>query len=461
MSCPRVTGPLRRCLILGLGLILGIDAAQAADSSTIPLDLAMTAPTIQPVPETGASSSINAASQNQILLAQPALPVNSTTNGPLVDASNQHKFYTFSAELRETYDDNVNTTEFNRQSALETTLSPSVLVAFPMENTSFSAVYTFNGTYYEYLNQGGGENLQYSQSLNATLTHDFSGRFSLNASDSFNDSPEPNLFGTTGTPYRNGQNISNAFSAGLSSQWTPIIGTQTTYGNTLVRYSDPDFSASQDSMENNASETVSFSVVPTISVNFGGVFDTLTYDQSDRGYTSYSGFVGTSWEALPNVNTSIRGGGSYTETPQIQADGSSINSTTVSPYVDLNGSWQIGERSSLSGDYSHEITPSDNSGANGQESDRVSSSFSYTINPQLSTHLQLSYTYSDISGALLYQTSQSSYTETVYAVDVGASYNFIKFFSFTFDITESGVSSGLPDSNYTRDQVAFGIRGTY
>ena len=330
-----------------------------------------------------------------------------------------------------------------------------------MENTTFSAGYTFTGTYYDYIKQNQGENFQYSNSVSATLSHDFSSRFSLSASDSLDDSPEPNLFGTTGTPYRNGQQISNAFSAGLSAQWTPIIGSQTTYGNTLVRYLNEDEALVQNSLENTASQSLSVSVVPTVSANLGGIFDTLSYDQNGRGYTSYTGFLGTTWQALPNVSTSFRAGASYTETPQVQADGSTTNSASFGPYADISGSWQIGARSSLTGDYSHEVTPTDNSGSNGQEADRVSANFNYAVNPQLSTHLQLSYTYSVISGAFIYQSGLGSYDETVYAVDAGASYGFIKFFSLTFDVTESGGSTQEPGSSYTRDEVSFGVRGTY
>jgi len=384
----------------------------------------------------------------------------SGSNGPLLEGS-AHKFYTFTVDLRETYDDNVNTSGSNKQASEETTLSPSILVDFPIENTEISAGYTFGLTYYSNT-AGTGQNLQYTNSFDAQVRHDFSERLSLNASDSLLDSTEPNIFGTTGTPYRNGQNISNAFSSGASMQWTPLVGSQTTYGNTLVRYLDnPSISAAEDSLENTLSETVSFTVVPTISVNLGGIFDEIAYDSNPRGYTSYTGFVGGTWQALPNVTTSLRAGGSYTQSKQLLPSGQATNTATTSPYVDLSGSWQIGQRSSLTGDYSHEVTPSDYFGSNGQISDRFSANFNYLITPQLTSHVQVTYTNGDITGGLIYSSGLSSYTEVTYGADAGLSYNFVKYFSLTFDISLSGVSSGLPDSSYTRDQVTFGLRGTY
>ncbi len=106
-----------------------------------------------------------------------------------------------------------------------------------MENTNFTAGYTFTSTYYTQTDNTG-QPWQYSNEFSAQLRHDFSERFSVNAAESFIDSPEPNIYGTTGTPYRDGQNLSNAFTAGFSGQWTPLIGSQTTYSNTIVRYTD-------------------------------------------------------------------------------------------------------------------------------------------------------------------------------------------------------------------------------
>ena len=122
-------------------------------------------------------------------------------------------------------------------------------------------------------------------------------------------------------------------------------------------------------VQNTASQTCSITVVPTFSVNFGGIFDTISYDQDPRGYTSLTSFIGGTWTALPNVTLSLRVGGSYTETSQQLGDGTTTSATQVAPYADLSGSWQIGERSSLSADYSHETTPSDYFGSNAEESD--------------------------------------------------------------------------------------------
>ena len=457
MLSPRTTGLITLLVLLSCRIALGTDLSQATLASNPPPSFMTSSPSLAPVPGTVGPSDIGNPSYTPSVMA---LPVSQTTpiggGGPLIDASNMHKFYTFSAALRETYDDNVGTSS-HAQSSIETGASGSVLVSFPMEDTQFSAGYTIGATYYTQT-AGTGNSWQYTNNLGAQLTHTFSERFSLNAADNLSDSPEPNIYSSTGTPYRDGQSISNLFSSGFSAQWTPRIGTQTTYSNTIVRYLDnPSVSTTQDSMQNTASETVSFTVLPTVSASCGGSFDTTTYDNDPRGYSSYTGFVGGSWQPLPNVSTSLRAGGSYTESQQINNSVSGL-----SPYVDLSGSWQIGRRSSLSGDYAHEITPSDNAGASAQQSDRITANFSYILTSQLSTHLQVSYSSNNTTSSQVYDpTTTSSYKETVYAVEAGASYNFIKYCSFTFDISGSGVSSQLQGDDYNREEVTIGVRGTY
>jgi len=386
------------------------------------------------------------------MLALPASTGPASGSAPIIDASNYRKFYTITAELRETYDTNVNTTP-HAQSAYESSISPSLLVDFPRENWELSASYTFGLIEYLESKSAGGDNLEYYNQFLAQYRHDISERFSVNASDALNDSTEPNVFGSTGTPYRNGENISNSFTSGLSGQWTPIFGTQTTYANTLVRYLNTLYSQTQDSDENTASKTFSFSVLPKISASVGGIIDNITYDHVPRGYTSYTGFLGSQWQILPSVTISARGGGTYT----------TLNDAgdTLAPYADISGSWQIGERSSLTFDYSHEVTPTDQFYADGQESDRLSANFSYNITTRLTTHLQAIYSYNVVSGTFITSSIISSYNESDYGLDTGMSYNFDKFFSTNLDISVTGVSSQIADRDYARDQFSVGVRGTY
>ncbi|MEI9997750.1 MAG: outer membrane beta-barrel protein [Verrucomicrobiota bacterium] len=389
------------------------------------------------------------------LIALPANPAPSG-NGPGLDASTRNKFYTFSVSLRETYDSNVNTTQV-AESAWETSISPSVLIALPMTNGSFTASYTFGLTYYD-LNDGAGTALHYSNELLAQYAHDISERFSLAVSESLVDSTEPNLYAAIGTPYRNGENISNSFTASLNSQWTPLLSTTTSYANDLIFYLDTSFDA-QTYVENTGTNTFNFSVLPTVTANIGGFIDEVGYGGgADRGYMNYTGFVGGQWQVLPSLSVNGRGGATLSETDTSIGGG---GSDSVAPYVALSATWSLGARSTLDFSYAHEITPTDQIGANSQQSDRISTTFSYQINSAFSTHLSGIYTYSTIGSSQLSSSNVPGYNENDYAFDTGATYHFQKYLDLDVDIGVSGVSSELADRDYSRDQFTCGIRGTY
>jgi len=400
-----------------------------------------------------------------------ALPADIPSLAP--DASAHRKFYTISASLRETYDDNVNTSmNGSKQASLETELSPSILVNFPMENSDFSARYTFDITYYSRngpsnnVNNGtstsgtSGSNtgsLEYTHEFNAQYTHSFSERFNLISAEDFRYFTEPSLYESTGTSYNDGTYVSNSLSASLSAQWTPLLGTTTTYANTIVKYEDTAVAAGQNNMENTGSQTFSFAVFPKISLNFGGIGDTITYDSVSRGYTSYTGFIGSQWQALSSLSLSGRGGGTYTETGQSQAP------ATISPYGALSIGWTLGARSALSFSYTHEIAPTDQAGANGQVSDQFSANFKYDITPSLSSHLQGMFSKNTVSASLTNSGAGGAVSpdENVYSIDTGLTYHYNNYLDFDFGISLSGVSSEISSEEYTRDEAYFGVRGTY
>lgn len=411
--------------------------------------------------------------------------------------SSNRKWYTLSASLREAYDDNVNTSSSNKQSSFTTSIQPSVLADLPLTDGGFTARLSAGINYYlsGNGNSGTGTNvttvngnqvitpavngntssnntsIDYTSEFIAQYTHSFSQRFNLNAGEDFRYYTDPNIFQSTGTNYRNGPYIANTFNAGFSAQWTPLVGTNTSYSNTLVRYEHSSVAEFQNSIENTASQNLSFALLPKINLNFGAILDDSNYQSTDRGYTSYTGFTGASWAALPSLNVTIRGGGTYTETVQTVDQNAAAPSSGqdqtmgsvggLSPYGALSIAWTLGARSSLTFDYSHEITPTDQALANGQSSDRVSANFNYAITPRLGTHLQGIYTIAHISDQFLTSNSIQAYDEISYGVDTGISFHYNSYLDFDGGLQFYGVSSGVAGRDYTRDVISIGVRGTY
>jgi len=389
-----------------------------------------------------------------------ALPANGGTAPG--DASTTRKFYTLTASLREIYDSNDNTSNIHPQASLETELSPSILVDFPSEGNDFTARYTLDLTYYNpeqtdsaTVDNGGktSNEIDVTHEFVAQYAHTFSDRFSINLAEDFRYFIEPSIDQSTGSNYQQGAYVANVLNGTLTAQWTPLIGTTTSYSNTIVRYDEADVADFQDNIENTGTQSVSYAVLPKISASLGGTVDNITYKTSLRGYTTYTGFVGGSWQVLPSLSVTGQGGATYI----VPVSGSD----STAPYAALTLNWNLGARSSLSFNYAHEITPSDQVGANGQTSDRFSSNFRYDINTRLSSHLQGTFTYATVSQDLLVAQGSSSYQEDQYYLDTGLTYHYNSYLDLDSGVTISGVASDISNNSYSRDEVYLGVRGTY
>jgi hypothetical protein len=443
MSCLRLKGAS-----VALGLILSSHLGMAYDAGTIP------------TPDTATLSPAGAASSNLGASTTPALMALPVDTTPLAkDASTTRKFYTLTASLRETYDDNVNTSNSNPQSSWETELSPSILVEFPTSAGDFAARYTFMLTYYSvgpnsYDSNGKAQSqVEYTHDFVAQYGHAFSELLNLSCAEEFRSYVEPSLDQNTGTAYQNGAYLTNVFNGTLNAQWTPLFGTTTTYSNTIVSYDDSNVADSQNSVENTGSQLFLFSVLPKVSFSFGGIVDDISYDSVNRGYISYTGFLGGQWQALPSLSVTGRGGASYTQTVGA--------GTETSPYAALSLNWSLGSRSLLTFSYAHEITPSDQAGANGELSDRFSAGFNYAITTFLSAHLGSDFTHSVVSQGLINSGLPNNYNENIYQLDTGLTYHYNNYLDFDSGVSLSGVSSDIDFDSYTRQQFYLGVRGTY
>jgi hypothetical protein len=386
----------------------------------------------------------------------PESPASGTSPAPGaisgMDRSSIPKFYTISASLREEYDDNIFTTKDHRVSSFVTEFSPSLLLNFPMQDSDFSARYTFGLDYYEH--RPGGQNMQYTHEALVRFTHNFSDRFNLDIRDQFGYYDEPDLLGAVGTPFVNGSYYLNTATVVFNGQWTPLFGTSTSYSNVAIHYTDSTIGTFQNSDENTAAQDFRFAFAPKFNFIFGGIYDNIDYVDSNRGYTNYTGDIGVDWQALPSLSLGIRGGATYTV-----AGGNLPDS--VSPYAAATLQWQLGARSNLDFSYTHNVVPTDVVNATGQEADRFSLRLSYDVTKRFTVHLEGIETHSHYSSELLAPNTTPSFNEDDFGLDLGGQYRISENFAVEAGYLLSDVSSGQAPRDYLRDQVYIGVRGTY
>jgi hypothetical protein len=367
------------------------------------------------------------------------------------DASTTPKFYTITASLREEYDDNIYTTKDNRIGSFVTEFSPSLLVDFPMQDSEFSARYTFGLDYYEH--RPGSSNIDYTHEAVVHYTHNFSDRFQLDLRDQFGYYDEPDLLDAVGTPFRSGTYYLNTALAVFNAQWTPLFGTSTSYSNIAIYYNDSQIATFQNNDENTVAQDFRFAFAPKFNFVFGGIYDNVDYFDFDRGYTNYTGDVGLDWQALPSLAIGVRGGATYTVAGGGVAD-------SVSPYAAFTLQWQLGKRSSLDFSYTHNVVPTDVFNAIGQEADRFSLRLSYDITTRFTVHTEGIVTHSRYDSSLLIG-GTPSFSEDNFGFDLGGQYRITPNFSVEAGDLLSDVSSDVSTRDYVRNQVYVGVRGTY
>ena len=366
------------------------------------------------------------------------------------DASDNKKPFTISATLREIYDDNIFTAKTNTVSSFETEFSPSILLDFPMQDSEFTARYTFGVTYYE---NRPGDSFDYTHEFAAQYKHSFSDRFNMNVAEDFRYFTEPSLFESVGTPYRSGAYYDNMINLGFNGQWTPLFGTSTTYANNIIKYETNSIATGQDNVENTISQSFLFAILPKVNLVFGAIYDDTSYDSIARGYTSYTGDTGLDWQALPTLSIGGRVGASYTDAEQA--------GSTVTPYGAVTVNWQLGARSSLKFDYTHSVVPTDLVSAEGQVADRFDTTFTYNISPKLNVHLDGIFTYGQYTQDLTAPGTTPNFNEDDFGLDTGVVYHLNNLIDLSAGYLLSGVSSQLSIRDYTRDQIYVGVRGTY
>jgi hypothetical protein len=382
------------------------------------------------------------------LAGEDVTAVNSSSGATVDNGSDLKKFYTISATLREQYDDNVFTSHTNTVSSFSTSISPSFLIDLPWENSDFSARYTFGLNYY-YNRPGSDTDIMHEVALR--LTHKFSDRFNIDMRDQGGYYEQPDIINSVGTVNRAGGYYSNLASIEFAAQWTPLFGTVTSYANNYIDYEDSGIGVTQDSDENIISQDLRFAIVPKVNLIFGGIYDTIDYFHTVRGFSDYTGNAGIDWAALPSITIGLRGG-----VTEANLDG---GGSYTAPYASATVNWQLGERSSLNFNYLHNVVPTDVFTAQGQEADRFGTAFVYNVTPKVTAHLQGSYTHSQYTSQLL--TAGPNFHEDVVGLDTGLQYHFNPYLDFEGGYVFTDVSSGIVAREYTRDQFYLGVRGTY
>lgn len=407
------------------------------------------------------------------------------------------KPWSVSATLRGFYDDNFNTApdddagygDYERDS-FGFEVSPSVLFAFPIDQTTISAGYTGSYKYYENKLIGRGGHDDWSHTFNVSLDHAFSERYNLSVKDSFVIGQEPDLLrtGNAMTTFQRvpGDNIRNFGAIKFRGEATRQFGYELGYANSLFKYDDtgertdvdgnvlPSLGGLLNRLEHVGNLDLRWKVQPQTvglvgyqyrEVNYtedeiiaDDPFTGLTAESEDRNSRTHYVYAGLDHTFTPTLSGAIRAGAEYTDYYNDDfTDGS------WSPYALANVRYTYMPQSFVELGVTHDRNATDVIGIDAdsvtldQESTVAYVSLNHRITSKLFGTLLGQYQHSTFEGG-----PSDNDSEEFWMAGVNLEYRFNPYFSahagYNYDLLDS-------DTDFNRDmhrnRVYIGVTARY
>jgi hypothetical protein len=401
------------------------------------------------------------------------------------------KPWNVSATLRGFYDDNVSGLGNNATLAPGTQrgsagfeVSPSILVSWPLEQTTITLGYVYSLKYYDVRPPGNADNLDQSHDFNASVSHYFSERYQINVRDSFVIGQEPDLLraGNTYTTFQRipGNNLRNYGAINFEAQITPKLGVEAGYANTFYSYADdqvtvtPSFTPSLSGLLDDIDQAIHldgrWQLQPQTIGVLGYQFRAVNYTAGQRiggtllapimsdirDSTMHYGYVGLDHNFQPDLTGSIRAGGRYNIYPNEPGQ------DDLSPYGLASLRYTYRPESYLEAGFSYDYSSTDsfseqlNSVTLNGQSASLFATLHHRITPKL-------------FGSIIGQFQDTSYhggsydgqSTVYYLLGLNLEYRFTHNFSAQVGYNYDNVYSDMPGRTYDRNRVYVGVTANY
>jgi hypothetical protein len=401
---------------------------------------------------------------------------------PGLSSTETTKPWSISATLRGFYDDNYTTAPHgSQQYSWGYSVSPHVGLNITRDQTYIGLSYTYGMMYYA---ERPDNKYDQSHLFTGVLNHAFSERYSVDVSETFVVSQEPDVVDPTlANPYRSDQdNIANRAAINFNAQLTTVLSLLLGYGNTYVDYdqsrgdveppgSTASLSALLDRIDQLAKIELHWLVRPTttaiLGYQFGQVYHTSdelllpnTANADIRDSRSHYVYVGAQHVFRPDLIGTVRVGGQFTDyynDPE--------NQDQVTPYLESNLSYNYSKGSYFRFGARHTLNQTDVDAFKTSNTDKV------TLDQESSTlFAEISHLITpDLTGSLSGQFQNSVFNggqydgdaDDFYLVGLNLTYRFNQFLSAETGWNYDRLSSDINDRSYSRNRVYVGITASY
>jgi hypothetical protein len=406
-------------------------------------------------------------------------------------ATEQGKSWSVSLSLRGFYDDNYATMNAHRADGVRPDdsfgidVSPSFSLNFPMDQTLFSAGYTYGMKYYEGrgVDASGHRNpIDQSHQANVKLIHNFTESYKLDVSDTFVVAQEAELLtqaNQAGVPLStlmraNGNNIHNVGAINLNGQVTRQLGFLVGYSNNLYEYDDPAYEALLNRMEHMITLNMRWQLQPETVGIFGYQFGLI--DQTSekllpviflppevRNSRSHYIYVGADHTFNPQLNGSVRVGMQYTEYPnagEARALGVQFEDSNFSPYVDANITYSYLPGSTAQLGVKHTRVQTDMLALD-QEATTVYAAVNHKITAKLTASVIAQYQVGTLNELQTAGGSSNSFVDNYYLLGLNLGYQINQFLRAETGYNFDRVDSDVNERSFSRNRIYLGLRASY
>lgn len=394
---------------------------------------------------------------------------------PSAQAQDNTKPWNVSASLHGFYDDNWTTLpskDPNKRSSFGFDLSPSAGYKnnFELADVDLSYIYTMK--YYEARTSNRAD---HGHQADMKLTHEFPERLKLSLTESFVVSQEPQVLDTTAvvtTPLRsNGNNIRNSAGLTASMELTRTVSLESAYNIAFYAYDQTGTdsrSALLDRIEQLVRLDARWKALETTVWITGYQFGYTDQTSGDlitgvglantRNSRSHYGYVGVDQTFNPQLIGSARVGMQYTEYPNAALSATTEPGSTVTPYVDLSGTYAYSPEGSVQLGIKHNRNQTDvSAGTLDAASTTVYSSVNHKFYGKLTASLIAQYQLSEFRGGIA-----DGKADNLFLAGLNLSYELIKGrLSAEGGYNYDRLDSDLTGRSFYRNRVFLGLKATY
>jgi hypothetical protein len=385
------------------------------------------------------------------------------------------KPWNVSGTIRGFYDSNPEAQHSNPQGSWGISLSPSIGVNLPMENSLLTANLIYTAWWYEARDDN---NWDQQFEANVNFNHKFSEHSVLNVGDSFiyTDQPAVTDVGSATQPLQRSDNsyLRNRFPIDFMTKFTERFGIDVGFQNTYYNYQDDIYAAQLNRVENLAHVDLDYYLQEQLVLLAGYQFgwtDYLSNDiivaadpatgtpavhGDDRSNTSHYFYGGVQTAFTSQLKAALKLGAVYT-------DWSDLNQSDWTPYVDGNVTYNYLPGSYVQGGLTvtHNATDVVAPSSSGQVTLDQSSVIPYiAVTHSITPRLML-----NLLGQIQFSTYQDGAfdgdTDVFWTIGISLRYLFSKNFFMETGYNYQDLGSDVPGRSFNRNRVFLGAGVTY